>query len=243
MSRTQNLRWKRKAVAVAALTVGFAGYVAIGAGTVSAGNDGAWDCSETQRTSYSIDECTVTTDETYPDETYPDDTIPVDSVPVETDPATTAPPSSVVRPGVPGVSGSGLCANGSGTVNLTLSNDGGDLPVNFTVTHPVSGVSTTMGVPSASSQQLTLLGTSTGTVHVGIAAGGTNLSRSFEITCPKLEQPVAVSPQIVTAADVLPATGRTSTLATLCIAIGLVGAGSVAIAAARRGAGSRSRQS
>ena len=161
-------------------------------------------------------------------------------MPVETDPPATVPPSSVVRPGVPSVSGSGLCANGSGTVNLTLSNGAGDLPVNFVVTHPISGISTTMAVPSASSQQLTLLGTSTGTVHVGIVAGGTNLSRSFEISCPKIEQPVAVSPQVITAADVLPATGRTSTLATLCIAIGLVGAGSVAIAVARRGAGRRS---
>lgn len=246
MSRTQHLRWKRKAAAVAALTVGFTGYVAIGAATVSAGNDGAWDCSETQVTSYSYDDCTYP-DDTYPNDTYPDDTVPVDSVPVdsvpvETDPPATDPPTTVARAGVPGVSGAGLCANGSGTVNLTLSNRDGDLPVTFVVTHPVSGVSTSMTVPSSSSEQLALLGTKVGTINVRIVAGAADLSQSFDVSCPKIEQPAAVAPEIVRAADVLPATGRTSTLASLFIALGLVGAGSVAIAVARRSANSRSRQ-
>jgi hypothetical protein len=259
MSRKQNLRWKRKAIVVAAVAASFAGFAAVGTGTASAGNYGEWDCSDTASLAVASidDQCTVTSDEVT-DDSIPNDTIPVDSVPVDTDPVVTdpgttqpteeqappTPPPTVLTPGVPGVTASGVCATGTGTIELVLSNTGGQSPVSFLVTHPVSGTSSTVVVPVGSSQQMTLLGTGLGTVQVSIVGGDTNLSRWVDVTCEAAAGPIAVvAPQIVSAAPSLPVTGPRSALPTAFIAVGLLGAGSVALAFARRNSATKGSQS
>ncbi|MCU1360749.1 MAG: hypothetical protein JWN99_2038 [Ilumatobacteraceae bacterium] len=103
MSRTQNLRWKRKAIALAAVAVSFGGYSALTGGTVSAANYSEWDCSGSSSVAAvavsNDDPCPVTSDavtsdtsvDTVPQDTTPVDTTPVDTTPVRTDPATTQP--------------------------------------------------------------------------------------------------------------------------------------------------------
>jgi hypothetical protein len=258
MGRTQNVRWKRKAVAVAALALSFAGYAATTNNTVGASNYGEWDCPGTDPldavASNNDEPCA--TDNTIADTSIevasgaavPDTSIPTTD-PVTTDPYVTQPipTEAPPAPGVPSVSGSAVCGSGTGTINLTLGNTGGELPITFTVTHPVSGVTTTLMVESGTSQQLTLLGTTVGTVNVAINAGGIDMSRSFQInsTCAVQAPPVvAASPEVVVAPKkALPVTGRGSALPTLFIAIGLFGAGSVAVAFARRSSGARSNHS
>jgi hypothetical protein len=272
VSRTQNLRWKRKAIAVAAVAVSIVGVSAVG--TASATDHGQWDCPDTEHYGHhhhcpSWDPEETWPDETWPDETWPDETTPEDtSAPTETDPETTEPETTesettepettdvweqsapspskaiILRAGVASVSGSGMCVNGSGTINMTLSNTGGNMPITFVVKHPVSGASSTMIVASSSNQQVTLLGTPVGTVVVNITAGSTDLSRAFAIDCPLVDQPEqAVHPAIVSSANLLPATGQNSTMPTVFIAIGLLGAGSVALAFARRASSARHDQS
>jgi hypothetical protein len=175
MSRTQNLRWKRKAVVAAAVAASFAGFAAIGSSTVSAGNYSEWDCSDSlQGSSINDENCTSTdyyTDDTTPVDSIPVDSIPVDSIPVDTTPVTTDPPAT-------------------------------DPPAQY---------------PPAPT------------------------------TAPKAAAPAAVPAQVaaevVQAPNVLPVTGRGSALPTAFIAIGLLGAGSVALAFARRNSAARSNQS
>lgn len=60
---------------------------------------------------------------------------------------------------------------------------------------------------------------------------------------PAAAAPAQVAPAEVVAPHTLPVTGRSSALPTLFIAVGLLGAGSVALAFARRGSAARSSQS
>ena len=176
MSRTQNLRWKRKAVVMAAVAVSFAGYAAIGGGTVSASDYGEWDCSGTDSLTVSTD-CPVTTDpgdtvvDSIPPDSVPVDSVPVDTTPVETDPVVTDP--------------------------ATTQPAGEQLP---------PAPTTKPAVPAV----------------VSPAA--------------------AVSPQAAPV-TVLPVTGRGSALPTLFIGVGVLGAGGVALALARRNSAARSSQS
>ena len=174
MSRTQNLRWKRKALVVAAVAVSFAGYAAIGSSTVSAGNYAEWDCSGTDPLTDSRqrhDDVHVTDDG---DDTVPDDTIPGH------------------RPG-------GHRA-------------GRDRPARPTVTtQPPSGQH-----PAGPDG------------HSAVTPIGR--ARPWP-------------PRLQSSAPVLPVTGRGSALPTAFIAIGLLGAGSVALAFARRNAAARSNES
>jgi LPXTG-motif cell wall-anchored protein len=152
----------------------------------------------------------------------------------------------VPKPGVASVTGTPLCANGTGTINLTLGNIAGDLAVVFVVTHPSTAVSTTVTVGKMSNQQFTLLGTGPGTVQVTIKADGTDMSRAFEVTCPVVvvqpddEDPIA--PQVLASGvssssssfRTLPATGRNSTQPFTILAAGLLGAGFLALRTSRR---------
>jgi hypothetical protein len=180
MSRTQNLRWKRKAVVVAAVAASFAGFAAIGSSTVSASNYGEWDCSDSlEGSSIGDDSCTAPTD--YTDDTVPVDTVPVDSVPVDTVPVDSVPVDSVPVDTVP----------------VT------DPPAQFPPT-PTAAPAT---------------------------------------PAPAAAAPAQVAAEVVQAPNVLPVTGRGSALPTAFIAIGLLGAGSVALAFARRNSAARNNQS
>jgi hypothetical protein len=170
MSRSQNLRWRKKHLAVAAIAFTLSGYTALSAATASASNDGEWGCSELS--SLAVDSCTTPTDSSY--DTVPD-SIPVDSIPdtvPDTVPDTTpheTDPSTTQAPAV--------------------------LP------------------PAPSST-------------------------------PAPVVPAQVAPETVLApAASLPVTGRGSIVPSLFIAVGLFGAGSVALAFARRGSAARTNQS
>jgi hypothetical protein len=187
MSRTQNLRWKRKAVALAAVAVSFGGYAALGSSTVSASNYGEWDCSGSQSIAVDDQSCTVPTDDYTSDtvvDSVPVDSVPVDSVPVDTTPVDTTP-----------------------------------------VTDPTTTQPTT-------------------TQPTAVQPTGEQLppAPTTKPTTPAVVAPAAVTPQVAPA-HVLPVTGRGSALPTIFIAIGLLGAGSVALAFARRSQAARSNES
>ena len=175
MSRTQNLRWKRKAVVAAAVAASFAGFAAIGSTTVSASNYSEWDCSDSMEGSSIGDEQCPPTD--YTDDTTPVDSIPVDSIPVDTVPVDTVPVD---------------------TTPVTT-----DPPAQYP---PAPTAKPTTPTPAA-------------------------------------VVPAQVAAEIVQAPTVLPVTGRGSALPTAFIAIGLLGAGSVALAFARRNSAARNNQS
>jgi hypothetical protein len=179
MSRTQNLRWKRKAIVTGIIAVSFAGYAALGNSTVSAANYGEWDCSQFSASVVGSNEqpCPESTDGSYdsvPDETIPQDSIPEDSVPVDTTPVETDPPTTVTQP------------------------VGEQFP-------PSPTAAPTTAAPAA--------------------------------------VPVQVLPQSVSTTPSLPVTGRGSALPTAFIAVGLLGAGSVALAFARRNSAGRTNES
>jgi len=181
MSRNKNLRWKRKAVVVAAIAASFAGYAAIGISTASASDYAQWECSDLAASSVGSDEqCTMPTDDTddtVPNETYPDETIP-DTIP-DTVPDTNPDTTTVVTDPKP-------------TVPVT-----------------------------------------------------TQPSKNFP-PAPTTAAPTvapAVAAEVIPAPAVLPVTGRGSALPTAFIAVGLLGAGGVALAFARRNSATRTSQS
>lgn len=185
MSRTQNLRWKRKAIVTGIIAVSLAGYAALGTSTVSAGNYGEWDCSHTDQFAVggSNDEpCTVSTDgsydsvpdETIPQDSVPQDSVPEDSVPVDTTPPRTDPPTTVTQP------------------------SGAQFP-------PAPTAAPTTAAPAV--------------------------------------VPAQVQSKTISTTPSLPVTGRGSALPTAFIAIGLLGAGSVALAFARRNSAGRTNES
>ncbi len=190
MSRTQNLRWKRKAIVTGIIAVSLAGYAALGTSTVSAGNYGEWDCSHTDQFAVggSNDEpCTVSTDGSYdsvpgetipqdsvPQDSVPGDSVPGDSVPVDTTPPKTDPPTTVTQP------------------------SGAQFP-------PAPTAAPTTAAPAV--------------------------------------VPAQVQSKTISTTPSLPVTGRGSALPTAFIAIGLLGAGSVALAFARRNSAGRTNES
>jgi hypothetical protein len=99
--------------------------------------------------------------------------------------------------------------NGTTTLTVTLANTSGDLPVAFTVTHPVTGVISAVSVPAGSSSKLDLSGVPSGSVPVAITADGTSIGRTFQGPDCLASQPPA-NP-VVAVTDVAPTTPIGST--------------------------------
>lgn len=99
------------------------------------------------------------------------------------------------RPGVPSVSSKVECAKGDGTVVVTLSNTGGDLPVSFTVTSPVDGGTVAKTVAPGASETVTFTGLADGKVTVPIVAGSTHLDQTLTVAC---DEPGVASIQVST---------------------------------------------
>ena len=239
MRRTESQRWRRKAIAMTALSFVAVSPVGLLFNAPLAAAEGDTSSTVSENTG---------AENTVPDETVPDNTTPKETVPASTAPASTAPSTTVAikRAGHPALSATTHCVNGGGTINLILANSGGDLPITFTITHPVSGVVSTQVVAPATNQQMTVLGTAAGTVKLTIAADGHDMSRAFEVSCPT-QAPPTVTPQVLSAGQVqaagtssgeaaatLPATGGGADPRTALVALVLCGAGLGAVAASKK---------
>ncbi len=238
MRRTESQRWRRKAIAMTALsfvTVSPVGLV-LNAQSAAAEGDTSSTVSENTASENTASENTASQN------TVPENTVPENTVPAGTAPSTTV---AVKRAGHPSLSATTHCVNGGGTINLILANSGGDLPITFTITHPVSGVVATQVVAPATNQQMTVLGAAAGTVKLTIAADGHDMSRAFEVSCPT-QAPPTVTPQVLSAGQVqapgisgggtgasLPATGGADPR-TAIAALALCGAGLGAVAASKK---------
>jgi hypothetical protein len=186
MNRSQNRRWKRKAIVLAASAGSFVGLAAVGDGTVSAGNYG--QCSEADPFAVigSNDDVCVVTEDTVPtDDSVPSDTVP-DTVPEDTTPEDTTPEDTTPEDTTP-----------DETVPVTTD----------PATQQLAPTTVKAAIPAAT-------------------------------PAPAADPVQEALPQTATP-NVLPVTGRGSALPTLFIAVGLLGAGSVALAFARRGAATR----
>ncbi len=258
MRRTESQRWRRKAIAMTALsfvTVSPVGLL-FNATPAAAEGDTSSTVSESTGPENTGPENTgpenTVSENTGPENTGPENTAPASTAPASTAPASTAPASTaasttvaIKRAGHPSLSATTHCVNGGGTINLILANSGGDLPITFRITHPVSGVVATQVVAPATNQQMTVLGTAAGTVKLTIAADGHDMSRAFEVSCPT-QAPPTVTPQVLSADQVpasgisggtgasLPATGGGADPRTALAALALCGAGVGAVAASKK---------
>jgi FtsP/CotA-like multicopper oxidase with cupredoxin domain len=103
------------------------------------------------------------------------------------------------RPGVPDVDVSQSCVDFDGTVVVTLANTGGDLPVAFVVTDPVTGEETTKVVDPGGTATVSFAGLPDGTFTVAITADGTPLDQVVVVACDRPGAPAVDAGQSCTA--------------------------------------------
>ena len=103
------------------------------------------------------------------------------------------------RPGVPNVEVTEVCVEGDGTVTVRLSTTGGDLPVTFVVTDPVTQAETTREVAPGESTSVTFTGLADGTYTIGVTADGTPLNQTVVVACDRPGQPGVTAEQGCTA--------------------------------------------
>lgn len=97
------------------------------------------------------------------------------------------------RPGVPDVSSKVVCADGDGTVVVTLANTSGDLPVTFTVTDPRTSASSQVTVAPGQTQTVSLTGVADGPITVPVTAGGASFDQTLTVACDRPGVPAASS--------------------------------------------------
>lgn len=249
-------RWRRTAMAGAAVaSVAVLGSLVVLGGPVAAEGGPACEAPAWQEPPDDEpwddepwgDEQQIRTEQGWQECDDPEPPPPPPPPPPPSDPEPEPPVVEVDRPGVAKISAVASCVSGTGTIEIALANVDGDLPIEFTVTHPTTKVTTAVTVPVGSSKPVTLLGTPTGAVQVTITADGTDRSRTFDVICPVPEvasEPPApegtIEPQVLPAGvaapagDVLPATGQDSTVLLLALALGLVAGGVAVVRTSRR---------
>lgn len=142
---------------------------------------------------------------TLPPTTLPPTTLPPTTLPPTTEPPVTQPPTTTPRPGTGDVTATAVCLNDTTTLTVTLANISGDLPVAFTVTHPVTAVVSAVSVPAGSSSQFGLTGVPSGSVPVAITADGVSIGRTFQVPSCIASQPAAPANPIIAVTDSAPA--------------------------------------
>ncbi len=170
---------------------------------------------------------------TTPPTTAPTTTTPPTTVPPTTVPPTTVPPTTIVRPGTPDVTATAGCIDTTSTLTLTLATTGGDLPVVFTVTHPVTSAVSAVTVPVGRSSTVALAALPSGNVAVAITADGVPIGRTFVVPPCVASLPAPPAPGTPS----LPVTGNhlaELVLSGLAVAAVAAGAGLVRVGGRRR---------
>ncbi len=105
------------------------------------------------------------------------------------------------RPGVPEVKTTVACADGDGVATVELKNTGGDKPVTFVVTNPVTQATTTKVVAPGQSATVTVGGLPDGQVTIKVTADGKSYDQTVDVSCDRPGTPEVSSKVACTDGD------------------------------------------